>query len=380
MTTSSKVKSLTEKIKVFPEKDTLIIEALGSISNLNCEDILQNIQDRLSPKIKTIKFIADNLKEWDSSFLVIIYDTIRLAKVQKLEYDLTKLPDNIRALIDLAFAVNRKPSKKMPEKRGIIEETGYQTITMFEQIKRVLKYIKEVLISMGRFISAKSIMRGIDFCSSLEDCGPKAIGIVSLISFLVGLILAFVGAVQLQTFGAQIYVASLVTIGMCRIMGAIMVGIIMAGRTGSSYAATIGTMQVNEELDALETMGLSKIDFLVLPRLLSLLLAMPILTMLADAMGIIGGAFIGVFLMNLPYQEYWKYAIDAFTLSNFLVGVFHGFCFGFIISLCGCYSGLTCGRNADSVGIATTRSVVNAIVWMIVVTGIITVICQELGL
>ena len=380
MTTSSKVKSLTEKIKVFPEKDTLIIEALGSISNLNCEDILQNIQDRLSPKIKTIKFIADNLKEWDSSFLVIIYDTIRLAKVQKLEYDLTKLPDNIRALIDLAFAVNRKPSKKMPEKRGIIEETGYQTITMFEQIKRVLKYIKEVLISMGRFISAKSIMRGIDFCSSLEDCGPKAIGIVSLISFLVGLILAFVGAVQLQTFGAQIYVASLVTIGMCRIMGAIMVGIIMAGRTGSSYAATIGTMQVNEELDALETMGLSKIDFLVLPRLLSLLLAMPILTMLADAMGIIGGAFIGVFLMNLPYQEYWKYAIDAFTLSNFLVGVFHGFCFGFIISLCGCYSGLTCGRNADSVGVATTRSVVNAIVWMIVVTGIITVICQELGL
>ena len=380
MPANSKTKALTENIKVFSEKETLIIEFWGSLCHLDSENILLDIQKNLTPKIKTINFVAENLKEWDSSFLVVVYDTLRIAKAQKLEYSLVKLPVNIQALIKLAFAVNRKPSKKTSEKRGLIEETGYQTITMFEQIKRVLKYIKEVFVSMGRFISAKSIMRGIDFCSSLEDCGPKALGIVSLISFLVGLILAFVGAVQLRTFGAQIYVASLVTVGMCRIMGAIMVGIIMAGRTGSSYAATIGTMQVNEELDALETMGLSKIDFLVLPRLLSLLLAMPILTMLADAMGIIGGAFVGVLLMNLPYQEYWKYAIDAFNLSNFLVGIFHGFCFGFIISLCGCYSGLTCGRNADSVGIATTRSVVNAIVWMIVVTGIITVICQELGL
>ena len=145
-------------------------------------------------------------------------------------------------------------------------------------------------------------------------------------------------------------------------------------------AATIGTMQVNEELDALQTMGLSNIDFLVLPRLLSLLIAMPILTMLADFMGILGGALVGVVMMGIPYQEYWKYAIDAFSLSNFLVGIFHGFCFGFIIALCGCYCGLTCGRNADSVGVATTRSVVYAIVWMIVVTGIITVVCQGLGI
>ena len=159
-----------------------------------------------------------------------------------------------------------------------------------------------------------------------------------------------------------------------------MVGIIMAGRTGSSYAATIGTMQVNEELDALQTMGLSSIDFLVLPRLFSLLIAMPILTMFADFAGMLGGAFVGIFMMDLPYQEYWKFAFDAFNLKNFLVGIFHGFCFGFIIAVCGCYSGLNCGRNADSVGVATTQSVVRAIVWMIVATGIITLICMELGI
>jgi len=199
-----------------------------------------------------------------------------------------------------------------------------------------------------------------------------------LISFLIGLILAFVGVVQLQNFGAQVYVASLVTIGMCRIMGAIMVGIIIAGRTGASYAATLGAMQVNEELDALATMGISRIDFLVLPRVLALLLSMPILTIVADFFGILGGGFVGIVIMQIPASEYWRYAINAFSLNNFLIGIFHSVCFGFIIALCGCYSGLTCNRSANGVGQAATSAVVNAIVWMIVVTGIITVICQEL--
>ena len=303
-----------------------------------------------------------------------------MAKAQNIPYDISQLPENIQQLIKLAFAVDRKPSHHIEAKRPFLENIGFKAFEVAHITRRFLHYLGDIFRAIGRCFSAQSIMRGIDFWAALEDCGPRAIAIVSLISFLVGLILAFVGAVQLQTFGAQIYIASLVTIGMCRIMGAIMVGIIMAGRTGSSYAATIGTMQVNEELDALKTMGLSKIDFLVMPRLFALLLAMPILTMLSDIMGMIGGAFVGIFMMHLPYQEYWKYAFQAFQLNHFLIGIFHGICFGFIITLCGCYSGLTCGRNADSVGVATTRSVVYAIVWMIVATGIITVICQELGL
>ena len=223
-------------------------------------------------------------------------------------------------------------------------------------------------------------MRRIDLWFALEDAGPKAIGIVSLISFMVGLILAFVGAIQLKSFGAQIYVASLVSIGMTRIMGAIMTGIIMAGRTGASYAATIGTMQVNEELDALKTMGVSRTDFLVLPRILALTLTMPLLTMLSDFMGILGGATVGVFMLDISPQEYWKYSVDAFNLTNFFVGLFHGLVFGWVIALCGCYYGIHAGRNADSVGIATTKAVVSAIVWMIVMTGIITWICEVIGI
>lgn len=358
----------------------LNIIADGAILNYDSAAFLQDLQSKLSANITKINFTANNLKNWDSSLLAVIYGAIGLSKEKNIVYNVRDLPQNLQDLMGLAYAVDRKPTHGGGKKLPFFENLGKATLDMLQKTSNVLNFLGQICTAIGRFFTFRSIMRRVDFCSAMEDCGPKAVGIVALISFLVGLILAFVGAVQLETFGAQIYVASLVTIGMCRIMGAIMVGIIMAGRTGSSYAATIGTMQVNEELDALQTMGLSKMEFLVLPRLLSLLIAMPILTMLSDFMGMLGGAFIGVFMMDLPHQEYWKYAFKAFTLKNFLVGVFHGLCFGIIIAVCGCYSGLNCGRNADSVGVATTQSVVRAIVWMIVATGIITIVCMELGI
>lgn len=372
------IKPTCEPIDIIKEGHTVYMILCGNVQNLNGEGYIKSLKSLLKGDVETLQIKCDNLGQWDSSLLAIIYEAIQTAEQAKIKTDIKNLPKNLHDLIDLAFAVDRKPTHQ-DTAYGFVARIGAATVQTLQSIVNVIGFIGEVFTSLLRFLTFQSIMRRVDFVSALNDCGPKAIGIVALISFLVGLILAFVGAVQLQTFGAQIYVASLVTIGMCRIMGAIMVGIIMAGRTGSAYAATIGTMQVNEELDALETMGLSRSDFLVLPRLLALIFAMPILTMLADFMGMIGGGFVGVFLMGLPYQEYYKYALNAFNLKNFMVGIFHGFCFGFIISLCGCYCGLTCGRNADSVGVATTRSVVNAVVWMIVVTGIITVICQEIG-
>lgn len=366
-------------VEVLSKGGVVYVALSGDILTYNSESALKKIADIVQKSGQQIKFMPDGLGSWDSSLILLIYEAVRIAKDKGVETDLSKLPKNLQDLVKMAFEVDRKPEHKSATGGGFLETVGRIVVNLCSVISNFFNFLGAVTLGIGRFLSFRSIMRRIDFCAALEDCGPKALAIVSLISFLVGLILAFVGAVQLQTFGAQIYVASLVTIGMCRIMGAIMVGIIMAGRTGSAYAATIGTMQVNEELDALQTMGLSQIDFLVMPRLLALMLAMPILTMLADFMGMVGGAFVGVFLMDLPYQEYWKFAFNAFTLNNFLVGIFHGFCFGIIIAMCGCYSGLTCGRNADSVGVATTRSVVNAIVWMIVITGIITVICQEIG-
>lgn len=334
---------------------------------------------KILPKIEEIDFNTDSLKTWDSSLVAVIFGIVEEAKKTGVKVNTNKLPTNLRRLLELALEVDRKPEVKNEKyKESWLEKFGDKGIFLTENVNAGLAFLNEALLSLGRFFTHRAVMRKVDFEFALENCTYKAVGIVSLVSFMVGLILAFVGAIQLKMFDAQIYVASLVTIGMIRIMGAIMAGIIMAGRTGASYAALIGTMQVNEEVDALKTFGFPVFDFLVLPRMLSLVVAMPFLTMLADIMGMLGGAFVAVLALDISAAQYLQFSIDAFGLTNFLVGIFHGFVYGIIISCCGCYYGINCGRKAESVGLATTNAVVSAIVIMIVVTGILTLICQVL--
>lgn len=331
-------------------------------------------------QIEKIVFKDDGLGKWDSTLLVLIYDAAKIAKEKSVKIEMGGLPDNLQKLIYLALEVDRKPEKDRSGHSGFLEILGNWGYGLYKSVRKGGAFMHQTLTSFLRFIGGGAVMRQVDFLFAMEDSSYKAVGIVSLVSFMVGLILAFVGAIQLKTFGAQIYVASLVAIGMTRIMGAIMVGIIMAGRTGASYAATIGTMQVNEEIDALKTMGISTTDFLVLPRIMALTITMPILVILADFMGIVGGAAVGVGMLGISAPEYWQYSVNALNMTNFWVGIFHGFVFGIVIALCGCYYGVNCGRNADSVGVATTRAVVSAIVWMIVVTGFITMVFEALGI
>jgi phospholipid/cholesterol/gamma-HCH transport system permease protein len=198
-------------------------------------------------------------------------------------------------------------------------------------------------------------------------------------SFLIGLILAFVGALQLKLFGAQVFVAPLVGISMVRAMGAIMAGIIMAGRTGASFAAQIGTMQVNEEIDALKTAGIPPMDFLVLPRVLALSIMMPLLTLYADFMGMLGGLVVGVVGLDIGFMEYYHATVQYVNLTNVAIGVFTGFTFGILVSFAGCMRGMQCGRSASAVGDATRSSVVTGIVSIVVSTAIITVVTSILG-
>lgn len=297
-----------------------------------------------------------------------------------LTLDLSRLPQNIRDMLTLALKVENRPPKDEAPHGGLLERIGNKSFIIYKQVKSTLRFVHETNLSLLRFFSGQAIWRRKDFWFIFGDCSYKAVGIIALVSFLVGLILAFVGALQLRTFGAGIYVASMVALGMTRIMAAIMVGIIMAGRTGSSYAATLGTMQVNEEIDALKTLGIKISDYLVTPRLVSLVVTIPFLTLLADALGILGGAVVGVSFLDLSSSSYFDYSIKALSLKNILVGLMHSVVYGIIISLCGCYEGLNAGRDADSVGKATTGAVVTALVWMIVATGILTVILEEMGI
>jgi len=338
------------------------------------------IADLKKENINKVVFSTKELGAWDSSLVVFLFYLAKLGNAADIDINLKTLPKNLERLINLALKVDRKPQSKHLSRLPFLESLGEHTLVIIEASLKSIRFVKGILKSFVRFCKSKAIMRKVDFLFALEDCTYKAVGIVSLVSFMVGLILAFVGAIQLKAFGAQIYVASLVAIGMLRIMGAIMMGIIMAGRTGASYAATIGTMQVNEEIDALKTMGIPISDFLVIPRITSLIIAMPFLTILADIMGILGGAAVGITILGISPQEYWQYTRDALAFNDFFVGLFYSIVYGFIIAACGCYYGINCGRDADSVGIATTRAVVSAIVWMIVATGILTVIFEVLGI
>ena len=327
---------------------------------------------------RKIQLVGQNIESWNTDFVVTLYNALRFVPREDITY--SHLPPGMEQLLRLALEVPYKQAEQEPAKWPFLERVGEMGIRFCRCVKKGSLFLYACAVSWFRQLTGKAVYRSKDFWMILDDCGPQSIFIVSLISFMVGLILAFVGAIQLKTFGAQIYVASLVTIGMTRIMGAVMTGVIMAGRTGASYAATIGTMQVNEELDALQTMGISRTDFLVLPRINALLLSMPILVLLADFMGIVGGCLVCVLFWNIPLSEYIKYTVNYFDMTNFLVGIFHGLVFGLIIALCGCYFGVNCGRNADSVGTATTNAVVYAIVWMIVLTGLITLVCAQLGI
>ena len=254
---------------------SLNISASGNFVEFKDNQKLLSLAE--SAEISAINITSENLGKWDSSLLLILFELKQIADKRGLN-----------RMLELALAVSPNHDIQAASKETFLDKFGGKCIDLYHVFCKGLKFASENILALPKFITGKSVTRHIDFLFALEDCGPKAVSIVSLISFMVGLILAFVGALQLKTFGAQVYVASLVTIGMIRIMGAIMVGIIMAGRTGASFAATLGTMQVNEEIDALKTMGIPITEFLVLPRLAALVLVMPLLTMLADFAGMLG--------------------------------------------------------------------------------------------
>jgi phospholipid/cholesterol/gamma-HCH transport system permease protein len=226
----------------------------------------------------------------------------------------------------------------------------------------------------------KARYRVSDLLLLIQQCGAQALPIVTLISFLVGVILAFVGAVQLKQFGAQIYVADLVGIAMMREMGAMMTGIIMAGRTGAAFAAQLGTMKVTQEVDAFTTAGFSPLEFLVLPRVMALILMMPLLCLYADFLGVLGGAVIGVGMLDLSWITYFNQTANAISLTDIFGGVFKSSVYGVLIALSGCLRGLQCGNSSSAVGDAATSAVVTGIVAIVMACGIFAVVFYVLGI
>lgn len=363
-----------------PQAHHDIVRKLDALPASGQSLITASVSQSLTQELPQVTLVAEDLGEWGSTLITCMVAIIRACRAKGIEPDIAPLPLGIQKLITLAFAVPaRANAERMAKTPSFLERVGDWALSVPQTFSHVFSFGMHVVRGMGRVFACRSDMRWRDVVAQMQECGSTALPIVSLISLLVGLILAFVGAVQLQTFGASIYVADLVSIGMVRVIGAIMAGITMAGRTGASFAAVLGTMQVNEEIDALHTLGVSPTEFLVLPRLIALVCMMPLLTIYADLMGILGGLIVGIGMLDLHMSEYIFATKRSLSVANIWIGIVHGTLFGVVIAICGCYHGMRCGRSALAVGVATTAAVVSSIVSLILVTAFVTVMCNWIG-
>jgi len=362
---------------------SLVVRLMGDWKIGNRLPSTDEVEKELAAKARVdrVGFDTRELKDWDTSLLTFLIKIRDFCAEKKIKLNSDGLPEGARRLLRLASAVpERKGARKELKKEFLLPLLGGKAIDFFRSASDMIAFIGEATIAFAKFLVGRATFRRSDLSLLLQECGAQALPIVSLISILVGLILGFVGAIQLKMFGAQIFVADVVAIGMVRVMGAIMTGIIMAGRTGAAFAAQLGTMEVNEEIDALKTLGISPMEFLVLPRMIALIIMMPLLCVYSDLLGILGGLIVGIGMLDLGLIEYLNRTREAVSLTTFWIGLFHSAVFGVLVALSGCLRGMQCGRSASAVGYAATSAVVTSIVAIIVATAIITFVCQVLGI
>lgn len=369
------------------QHDTLLVRVSGSWSRqaLAADPRLpESLRSRAAAlfdgETKKLRFLADGTDEADSLLLASLTDVARQAAARGMSVDTSALPGGMGPMLDMALAVPPRGDGTGRREPGFLEMVGEKALAWPGIIADVTAFIGEVTLSLARFFTGRASCSSRDMWNVLRECGVDALPIVSLTSLLLGLILAFVSSMQLKLFGAEVYVASLVGVSTVRVMGPVLTGIVLSGRTGASFAAVIGSMQVNEEVDALTGFGISPTDFLVLPRVLGLAVMTPLLTLYADIAGIAGGFLVGVLMLGIAPSAYLSNTLQFMTLGFVWTGLLHALVFGFIISLCGCYQGMRCGRNASAVGRATTAAVVSSIVGIIVATSVITIILTVLDL
>jgi phospholipid/cholesterol/gamma-HCH transport system permease protein len=345
---------------------------------------LPSLDDLLSRIIQArpgrVVIAVDNLSGWDSRLVGVLDQVGRTASQVGATTDWSSLPGGVQRLLALAMAVPEKTDARRAAARTTrIQAVGEHTIAAGARLGQATTFLGEVIQGFGRFVAGKARFRATDLLVLLQEAGAGALGVVTLINILIGMILAFVGASQLQRYGASIYVADLVAIATVRDMAAIMTAIVMSGRSGAAYAAALGTMNSNQEIDALRTLGISPIEFLVVPRVLALTLMLPLLTLYADAVGIIGGAFVADTMLGTSLQLYLQQTWSALSVEQLVGGLFKATTYGMLVGMAGTYHGLNSGRSAAGVGDATTRAVVTSIILIISAAGAYAVLFYVLG-
>lgn len=362
------------KADVQIDSDDIVLRISGDWKLGEPHPLSSDVLAEIPPTAKRLSFKADALGTYDSSLIGLVLKVSSVFHSRDAEVDFKTLPEGIDSMLYLATAVASAKTKKNIPYTNFVNLVGTRTIDMISSLKRYITFFGDITIALFKLLLARARLRKIDVLSIVQKSGPEALPIVALISFLVGLILAFVGSIQLAKYGSEIFVADLVGIAMVREMGAMMVGIVMSGRTGAAFAAELGSMKVNEEISAFKTFGISPIEFLVLPRIIALVCMFPLLTVFADAIGMLGGLVIGVGMFDISYEQYINRTLAALNIVQISTGVGKSVIYGVIVACIGCRMGLACENSSSGVGRATTSSVVQSITWIIVADAVFAVI------
>ncbi|WP_424140828.1 MlaE family ABC transporter permease [Roseomonas chloroacetimidivorans] len=333
-----------------------------------------------------LRFESSGLGRWDSALVVFLQALQEAAAAsvtgagQRIELDGTGLPEATRRLLTLAAETGPAPPVVAPPVASLFTRVGRKAIARWADGVAVSALVGETVLRSFAALRGRVRTRGVDVLELMREAGAGALGIVAIVNSLVGGILAFVGAVQLRRFGAEIFVADLVGIAMVREMAAVMTAIVMAGRTGGAYAAQIATMQGNEEIDALKALGIPVFDYLVLPRIIALVAMMPLLYLYASAVGLLGGLAVGMATLDLTATAYFQETRQAISGTQFVFGLTKSVAFGALVALAGCHIGLKAGRSAADVGRAATSAVVAGIIGVIALDAIFAVCADALGI
>ena len=358
-----------------------VLHVTVPMAPLTKDDLIVQVAEALKTRrAKHIKYFFEDDAEWSSRTLAAIRVFNIAAQKFDVKSDYSAIPSGAAKILSLSKPPINDNTARSEPRPDIFESTASAAFDAWKVTRELGVFVRQSLGSFKRFFLGKAQYQRSDLLAFIQAVGPQALLIVSLVNILLGVILAFMGAVQLKQFGAEIYVANLVALGLTRDIAPMMTAIILAGRTGAAYAAQLGTMQVNEEIDALKTFGFSPMDFLVLPRMMALAIMMPLLVLYADAIGIFGGYLVGMSMLGIGAVEYIVQTQNAIGLTDISVGIVKGSIFGVLVAITGCMQGMRSGRSASAVGNAATSAVVSGIVSIIVATALFAFLTNALGI
>jgi len=328
---------------------------------------IQDTLPRISFKGDKVKVQADPLGAFDSSLPAWLY--VHFKNVRQC--DLSALPPRLQSLVEMAEKATL--SSDRPATAGFFENFGSWGIESSHSWGRAFDHIGQTAVGFGRACIGRARVNWSDFTLQLQTAGVDALPIVALLGFLTGLIMAYVGLIQLRQLGASVYVANLVSLAMTREMGALMTGVIACGRMSTSFASQLGSMNVSQETDALRSLGINPVEYLAVPRILAVTLMVPLLAIFATFVGIFGGMIVAC-AGDLSIEQYLTQAILAIQFKSFLVGFIKSIAFGFIAAWAGCYRGSVAQRSALGVGDAATSAAVLGITLIVIADALFAVI------